>query len=42
MGWGKGREAQEAGYKCIIMTDLHCCMAETNTTLQNNFHPIEN
>ena len=21
-------------YVCIIMGDFHCCMAETNTTLQ--------
>ena len=27
------REAQEGGDVCIIMADLHCCMAETNTTL---------
>jgi len=27
------REAQEGGDICIIMTDLHCCMAEINTTL---------
>ena len=26
------REAQEGGDKGIIMADLHCCMAEMNTT----------
>ena len=33
-GWGggEGREAQEGGDICIIMADLCCCMAETNTT----------
>ena len=25
------REAQEGGYMCIAMTDLRCCIAETNT-----------
>ena len=29
-GW---RETQKGGDMCIIMTDSHCCMAETNTTL---------
>ena len=38
--WG-GREAQEGGDICIIMTDLHCCTAETNTTLESNFSPIK-
>ena len=33
MGWGKGREAQEGGDICIIMAELRCCMAETNTIL---------
>ena len=28
-------------YICIIMADLHCCMAETITTLKNNFPPIK-
>ena len=32
-GTGEGREAQQEGIICIIVTDLHCCMAETNTTL---------
>ena len=30
---GGGREAQEEGDICILMTDSPCCMAETNTTL---------
>ena len=29
----EGREAHKGGDICIIMTDLHCCGAETNTTL---------
>ena len=40
-GWGAGREAQEGGTIGIIMADLHCCMAETNTTLESNFPPIK-
>ena len=35
-GGGGGRgEVQEGGDMCvdIIMTDSHCCMAETNTAL---------
>ena len=32
-GWEEGREAQERSDKCIIMAELPCCMAETNTTL---------
>lgn len=28
-------------YICIIMADLHSCMAETITTLKNNFPPIK-
>lgn len=31
---GEGREATEGGDVCLIMTDLHYCMAETNMTLQ--------
>ena len=34
MEWRKGREGREEGDVCIIMADLHCCEAETNTTLQ--------
>ena len=36
-GWeGDGRagmEAMEGGDVCTIMSNSHCCMAETNTTL---------
>ena len=35
-----GREAQEGEDICIIRADLRCCMAETNTTLQNNYSLI--
>ena len=38
---GEGKEAQEGGDRCIIMTDSCCCMAETNTMLQSNFPPIK-
>ena len=34
--WGRevgGEEAQEGGDTCILMADLRCCTAETNTTL---------
>ena len=42
MGGGQGGKRGERGrgdnythnYVCIIMANLHCCMAETNTTLQ--------
>ena len=40
-GGGEGREAQEGGTIGTIMADLHCCMAETNTTLESNFPPIK-
>ena len=30
---GEGREAQEGGDVCIIMTDLYCCMGEINRML---------
>ena len=34
-GWGQRGEGGSRGRGCsIIMADLHCCMAETNTTLQ--------
>ena len=33
LGWEKGREAQEAGDICIIMSDLHCCTTETRAFL---------
>ena len=38
MGWV--REAQEGENIYIVMTSLHCCMIETNTTLYSNYHPI--
>ena len=33
-GMKQGREAKEGENVYIIMADLHCCMVETNTTLQ--------
>ena len=39
---GVGKEVQEGGDICILMTDLCCCMAETNTTLYSNYSPIKN
>ena len=36
------REAQEGGDMCVIMADLRCFMAETNTTLLSCFSPIKN
>ena len=30
----RGREAQDRRDICIIVADSHCCMAETNTTLE--------
>ena len=30
---GGGREGQEGGNVCMLMTDPHCCMAENSTTL---------
>ena len=26
---------------CIFMAESHCCMTETNTTLQSNYPPIK-
>ena len=40
MGNG-GREAQEGEDICILIADLFCCTAETNTTLQINYSPIK-
>ena len=34
---GEGREAKEGGNIQLMMVDAHCCMTETNTTLQSNF-----
>ena len=33
MTWRDGMWGGEVGNVCIIMADLHCCMAETNTAL---------
>ena len=33
MGREVGGGVQKVGDICMIMTDLHCCMSETNTTL---------
>ena len=30
-------EAQLGGDICIHIADSHCCIAETNTTLESNF-----
>ena len=30
---GDQREVKEGGYLCLLMTDSHCSMAETNTIL---------
>ena len=31
-GWDAGvKEVQEGGDMCILTSDSHCCMAETNT-----------
>ena len=32
-GWDRRGEAQQGGDINMIMTDLHCYMAKTNTTL---------
>ena len=32
---------KRAGDIHIPMADSHCCMAETNTTLQSNYPPIK-
>ena len=41
-GMGGGREVQEGGDVYILMADSYWCMAETNTTLESNYPPIEN
>ena len=40
MGVG-GRGTREGGDIYILMADLHCCTAETNTALLNNYPPIK-
>ena len=39
---GEGREAKEEGNIRLTTVDSHCCMTETNTTLQSNFSLITN
>ena len=41
VGRGEGREAQEGGDICIILAELHCCKAKTNTVLQSYIPPIK-
>ena len=38
LGGAEGRS--KGGDICIIMANLCCCMAETDTKLSNNFPPI--
>ena len=40
-GIGGGREVQEGGGLFICMADSHCCTAETNTAVKNNYIPIK-
>ena len=40
-GGGGGREVQEGRGICISIAGS-CCVAETNTALQNNYPPTEN
>ena len=35
-----GKRGGEGGDIRVIMAELHCCTAETNTTLQSNHPPI--
>ena len=37
---GEGREAQEGGSICMI-TDSHCCPAETSTKMWSNCPPLK-
>ena len=41
-GCGEGREAPEGDDMRIIVADLRCCMAETNTTLGSSFPSVKN
>ena len=41
MGSEERRMAQEGGDICVIIADVCCRMAKTNTTLQSNFPPIK-
>ena len=37
-----GRKVQGGGDICIHMADSLCCIAETNTTLNSSYTPIQN
>ena len=39
-GWDGGGEGRGGGEACRMMANLHCCMAEDNTTLLKNFFNI--
>ena len=39
-GWDGGGEGREGGEACRMMANLHCCMAEDNTTLLKIFFNI--
>ena len=39
-GSGYEMEGQEGGDICILMADLHCYMAETNTTSKQYYIPF--
>ena len=41
VGWWGGREVQEGGDICILMSDSHCCTTEINTTSQSNYPLIK-
>ena len=41
LGWGHGKEAQGRGDMCICTADSHCSTAETSTTSQSKYPPIE-
>ena len=38
---GDGREAQQEGDIHLNTADVHCCVAETNTALESNFHLVK-
>ena len=38
---GQGRKVEEGGDICTIITELCCCLADTNTTLYSNFPPTK-
>ena len=41
LGLGHGKEAQRRGDICIRIGDSHCSTAETSTTSQSKYPPIE-